>query len=61
MQMTPTDRAKFLTETFSDKDGLGFSYIRISIGCSDFSLSEYTCCEQKELRISLCKLKRKNM
>ena len=47
MQMTPADRAKFLTETFSDKDGLGFSYIRISIGCSDFSLSEYTCCDTK--------------
>lgn len=45
--MTPADRAKFLTETFSDKDGLGFSYIRISIGCSDFSLSEYTCCDTK--------------
>ena len=47
MQMTRADRAKFLTETFSDKDGLGFSYIRISIGCSDFSLSEYTCCDTK--------------
>lgn len=45
MQMTPADRTKFLIETFSEKDGLGFSYIRISIGCSDFSLSEYTCCD----------------
>lgn len=45
MQMSPTDRRKFLIETFSDKDGLGFSYVRISIGCSDFSLSEYTCCD----------------
>ncbi|WP_291527933.1 glycoside hydrolase family 30 protein [Bacteroides sp. UBA939] len=47
MQMLPADRARFLKETFSDKDGLGFSYIRISIGCSDFSLSEYTCCDTK--------------
>ncbi|WP_300701197.1 glycoside hydrolase family 30 beta sandwich domain-containing protein [Bacteroides sp.] len=46
MKMAPADRAKFLTKTFSDKDGLGFSYIRISIGCSDFSLSEYTCCDK---------------
>lgn len=45
MKMAPADRTKFLTTTFSDKDGLGFSYIRISIGCSDFSLSEYTCCD----------------
>lgn len=46
-QMKPADRQAFLTETFSDKDGFGFSYIRISIGCSDFSLSEYTCCDTK--------------
>ncbi|WP_321333888.1 glycoside hydrolase family 30 beta sandwich domain-containing protein [uncultured Bacteroides sp.] len=47
MLMKPADRTKFLTETFSHTEGLGFSYIRISIGCSDFSLSEYTCCDQK--------------
>ena len=41
--MKPADRHAFLTETFSDKDGFGF----ISIGCSDFSLSEYTCCDTK--------------
>ena len=45
--MKPADRRAFLTETFSDKDGFGFSYIRIAIGCSDFSLSEYTCCDTK--------------
>ncbi|MBD1420327.1 glucosylceramidase [Sphingobacterium chuzhouense] len=43
MQMSAEDRTKFLVETFSDKDGMGMSYIRIAIGCSDFSLSEYTC------------------
>jgi len=43
MKMKPEDRKKFLTETFSEKDGLGMSYVRIAIGCSDFSLSEYTC------------------
>ncbi len=47
MQMKPTDRKKFLTETFSNEKGMGYSYIRISIGCSDFSLSEYTCCDKK--------------
>lgn len=45
MKMTPADRRRFLVQTFSAKEGLGFSYIRISIGCSDFSLSEYTCCD----------------
>ena len=45
--MKPEDRHAFLTETFSDDKGFGFSYIRISIGCSDFSLSEYTCCDTK--------------
>ncbi|WP_347222647.1 glucosylceramidase, partial [Bacteroides congonensis] len=47
LQMKPADRHAFLTETFSDNSGFGFSYIRISIGCSDFSLSEYTCCDTK--------------
>lgn len=42
MQMTPADRKKFLEETFSVEKGMGQSYIRISIGGSDFSLSEYT-------------------
>ena len=45
--MKPDDRKAFLTKTFSDKDGFGFSYIRIAIGCSDFSLSEYTCCDEE--------------
>lgn len=45
MQMKEADRLRFLTETFSPKTGMGFSYVRISIGCSDFSLEEYTCCD----------------
>src|SRR5690554_3899212 len=45
MQMSPQNREKFLKETFSPTEGMGQSYIRISIGCSDFSLSEYTCCD----------------
>jgi glucosylceramidase len=47
MQMSSVDRTRFLTETFSHEKGMGHSYIRISIGCSDFSLSEYTCCDVK--------------
>ncbi|MGN0019591.1 MAG: glycoside hydrolase family 30 beta sandwich domain-containing protein [Sphingobacterium hotanense] len=42
LKMTAADRTKFLTETFSPTEGMGQSYIRIAIGCSDFSLSEYT-------------------
>lgn len=45
MRMKPADRTKFLKETFSHTEGMGQSYIRISIGCSDFSLSEYSCCD----------------
>ena len=47
LKMTQADRTEFLKETFSVTDGMGCSYIRISIGCSDFSLSEYTCCDTK--------------
>lgn len=47
MRMNSEDRAKFMKEIFDTVDGLGYSYVRISIGCSDFSLSEYTCCDQQ--------------
>lgn len=47
MEMKLADRVAFLTETFSQDKGFGFSYVRISIGCSDFALSEYTCCDEK--------------
>lgn len=45
MQMTRENRAKFLKDTFSPTEGMGQSYVRISIGCSDFSLSEYSLCD----------------
>jgi glucosylceramidase len=45
LKMPEADRTKFLKEVFSPTEGMGYSYIRISIGCSDFSLSEYTCCD----------------
>lgn len=47
LRMADADRAKFLKETFSHSEGYGMSYIRICIGCSDFSLSDYTCCDTK--------------
>lgn len=47
LRMKAEDRAKFLKETFSETEGLGYSYIRIAIGCSDFSLSEYSLCDTK--------------
>lgn len=47
LKMTQADRTKFLQETFSVTDGMGQSYIRIAIGCSDFSLSEYTLNDQE--------------
>lgn len=45
MQMPASKRNELLKETFDTKEGMGYSYIRISIGCSDFSLSEYTYCD----------------
>lgn len=45
LRMTPENRASLLTECFDPVKGVGFSYIRISIGCSDFSMEEYTCCD----------------
>lgn len=44
--MPAEKRRAFLEETFSPRK-YGFSYVRVSIGCSDFSLSDYTCCDKK--------------
>ena len=46
LKMTQANRTKLLKETFDPVNGMGYSYIRISIGCSDFSLDEYTYCDQ---------------
>ncbi|NDV78598.1 glycoside hydrolase family 30 beta sandwich domain-containing protein [Dysgonomonas sp. 511] len=46
LKMAPENRTAILKETFDPKDGYGYSYIRISIGASDFSLDEYTYCDK---------------
>lgn len=45
-KMTPEDRRALLVETFDPTVGLGFGFVRVSIGCSDFSLSEFSLCEK---------------
>ena len=45
LKMSSGDREEFLKKTFSNEEGMGYSYVRIAIGCSDFSLSEYTLCD----------------
>lgn len=47
MKMSATDRKTLLTKVFSPTLGFGCSYVRIPIGCSDFSLREYTCCDKE--------------
>lgn len=42
LKMPEANRTKFLKETFSATEGYNFSYIRVPIGCSDFSRTEYT-------------------
>ncbi len=46
LQMSQEDRTALLKETFDPVTGDGYSYIRISIGCSDFSMDEYTWCDK---------------
>lgn len=46
LKMTKENRAALLNETFHPVKGMGYSEIRIAIGCSDFSLDEYTCCDK---------------
>ena len=49
LKMNADDRKAFLKQTYSTTEGMGQSYIRIAIGCSDFSLSEYTLCDTEGL------------
>lgn len=45
LKMSKEDRTNLLEESFSVDKGMGYSYIRVAIGCSDFSLDEYSCCD----------------
>jgi len=45
LHMSDENRAELLKETFDTVSGAGYRYIRISIGCSDFSLDEFTHCD----------------
>ncbi len=49
LKINATERDKLLREAFHPTEGLGYNYIRISIGCSDFSLSEFTWCDEPGL------------
>lgn len=49
LKMSDKDRYQFLLNTFSPTEGLGVSYARISIGCSDFSSTEYSLCDKPGL------------
>jgi glucosylceramidase len=46
LRMRPEERKKLLQETFDRRVGMGWSFIRITVGCSDFSLDEYTYCDK---------------
>ncbi len=46
MQMSAADRTAVLKKCFDPETGAGFSFIRLHIGGSDFSMGEYTCCDQ---------------
>ncbi|MBQ5718963.1 MAG: glucosylceramidase [Alistipes sp.] len=46
LKMSEEDRERILQECFSP-DEMNMNFIRISIGASDFSLDEYTCCDRE--------------
>lgn len=47
LKMSAEDRAALLRKCFDPKEGVGFSFIRVHIGGSDFSMDEYTYCDTK--------------
>ena len=49
LKMSPDDRTAFLTEVFDRERGMGSSLIRVCIGGSDFSMDEFTWCDEPGL------------
>lgn len=49
LKMSPEARHKLLVKTYSRTEGYGVSYARMSIGCNDFSSTEYSLCDEKGL------------
>lgn len=49
LKMSEPDRKAFLRDVFDPEQGKGFSFIRLHIGGSDFSLDEYTCCDEPDI------------
>ena len=49
LKMSAADRHAFLEELFSRESGLGSSLIRVCIGGSDFSMDEFTWCDEPGL------------
>ncbi|MGI6224372.1 MAG: glycoside hydrolase family 30 protein [Prevotella sp.] len=49
LHMSDEDRTDFLKRTYSTTEGYGVSYARISIGCNDFSSTEYSLCDEEGL------------
>lgn len=47
LKMPKALRTSLLKKTFSQRVGYGASYVRISIGCNDFSSTEYSLCDVK--------------
>ncbi len=48
LKMPENVRKDLLRKTFSPTDGHGVSYVRISVGCNDFSSDEYTLCDNHD-------------
>jgi len=46
LQMPEKDREAFLEELFSQTNGMGSSLVRVCIGGSDFSINEFTWCDE---------------
>ncbi|MCC8176664.1 MAG: glucosylceramidase [Bacteroidales bacterium] len=45
--MDASTRDALLKRTFSPTEGFGVNYVRVSIGCNDFSSEDYTLCDTK--------------
>ncbi|OHS96019.1 O-Glycosyl hydrolase family 30 protein [Tritrichomonas foetus] len=49
LQMPEDARSELLNKAFNPNSGMGCSFVRVSIGCSDFSVDFYTYCDVEGL------------
>lgn len=61
LRMSSSDRATLLNKCFDPTEGLGFSFVRVHIGGSDFSMDEYTCWDDPDADFAIPQIEKSSI